>query len=192
MEQWFSDLATFEKVYWIIAGIGSLIFIFVLISTVMGADGDDIDGDVDTDIDSDMGIGFQFFTFKNLVAFFTIFGWSGISCIDAGFSNTTTILVSVSCGLVMMFIMGFLMLQISKLKSSGTLELKNAKNAIGEVYLTIGASRSKTGKVMVKVQGALRELDALTDNENGLKTGTAILVTEVTSSGILIVEQLKK
>ncbi len=192
MEQWFSDLATFDKVYWIIAGIGSLFFIFVLISTVMGAESDDIDGDVDADVDSDVGIGFQFFTFKNLVAFFTIFGWSGISCLDAGFSNTITLLISVTCGLLMMFIMGFLVLQISKLKSSGTLELKNAKDAIGEVYLTIGASRSKTGKVMVKVQGALRELDAITDNEDGLKTGTAILVTEVTSSGILIVEQLKK
>jgi len=192
MEQWFSNLANFEKVYWIIAGIGSLLFIFVLISTVMGSDGDDIDGDVDTEIDGDTGVGFQFFTFKNLVAFFTIFGWSGISSIDAGYSNTLTISISLACGLAMMFIMGFLVLQISKLKSSGTLQLKNAKDAVGEVYLTIGGNRSKMGKVMVKVQGALRELDALTDNENGLNTGTVIQVKEVTPNGILIVEQLKK
>ncbi len=192
MEQWFSALSVFEKAYWIIAGIGSLLFIFVLISTIMGADGDDIDGDVDADIDGDTGIGFQFFSFKNLVAFFTIFGWSGISCIDADISKPLTIIISTICGLVMMFIMAFLVLQISKLKSSGTLQLKNAKGAIGEVYLPIGANQSKIGKVMVKVQGALRELEALTNHDIDLKTGTVIEVTDITSNGILIVEQLKK
>jgi hypothetical protein len=187
MTEWFSELTSFEKVYWFITGISTVIFLFVLISTFMGADGGDA-GDVDAEIDADTGAGFQFFTFKNLVAFFTIFGWSGITCIEAGYSKPLIVVVSLICGLAMMFIMAAMFYYISKLTSSGTLKMANALNAIGEVYLTVGAKRSKIGKVQVKVQGSLRELDALTDNEKDLVQGNVIKVIEVTSNGILIIE----
>ena len=78
---------------------------------------------------------------------------------------------------------------MKKLTDSGTLDYNNAINAVGEVYLTIGANRSNMGKVSVRVQGSLRELEALTDSLFDLKSGTII---DVTSNGILIVEQTKK
>ena len=187
MMEWFQELSSFQKTYWIITGISTFIFIIVLISTFIGADADDI-GDIDAEIDADTGAGFQFFTLKNLVAFFTIFGWSGIASIDAGNSKATTIIISLFCGLVMMFIMAAMFYYISKLTSSGTLKMKNALNSIGEVYLTVGANRSKIGKVQVKVQGALRELEALTDNDKDLIQGNVIKVIEVTNNGILIIE----
>ncbi|WP_420570785.1 hypothetical protein [Kordia sp.] len=192
MGDWFSTLTLFEKSYWIIAGISSTIFVFVLITTFLVGDTDGIDGDVDADIESDTGIGFQFFSFKNLVAFFTIFSWAGISCIDAGYGKGITILVSVIAGLIMMTIMATLIYYINKLVSSGTLKLENAIGNIGEVYLTIGANRSKIGKVHVNIQGALRELDALADSEENLKTGTVIEVKEITGTGILIVQPLNQ
>lgn len=80
---------------------------------------------------------------------------------------------------------------MKKLTSSGTLDYKNAINAVGEVYLTIGANRSKIGKVSVNIQGSLRELDALTDCKTALKYGTVITVLDVTSNGILIVDTHK-
>lgn len=192
MGEWFSVLTSFEKFYWIMAGISSTIFVFVLITTFLVGDADGVDGDVDTEIESDTGIGFQFFTFKNLVAFFTIFSWAGISCIDAGFGKGVTILVSSIAGLFMMFIMGALIYYIHKLVSSGTLKLENAIGNVGEVYLTIGANRSKIGKVHVTIQGALRELDALADSDEALKTGTVIKVIDVTGTGILIVQPLNQ
>ncbi|MGJ8745401.1 hypothetical protein [Polaribacter sp.] len=190
MIEWFQELTSFQKTYWIITGISTLLFIIVLISTFVGADTDDI-GDVDAEIDADTGAGFQFFTLKNLVAFFTIFGWSGIASIDAGNSKPVTVIISFFCGLVMMFIMAAMFYYISKLTSSGTLKMKNAINAIGEVYLTVGARRSKIGKVQIKVQGALRELEALTDYDEDLKQGNVIKVIEVTNNGILIIEPQK-
>ena len=81
---------------------------------------------------------------------------------------------------------------MSQLSDSGTLKYKNAIDAIGEVYLTIGADRSKMGKVSVSVQGAMRELNALTDSLTDLQTGTIIKVVDVTSNGILIVDQTRK
>lgn len=191
MVDWFSNLELFPKIYWGIALLGSLVFTISMILTFLGGDSGDL-GDVDSDIEGDTGIGFQFITFKNLVGFFTIFGWSGIACIDAGLSNPITILISVVCGLLMMAIMAAMFYYMGKLNDSGTLKYKNAINAIGEVYLTIGANRSSIGKVQVKIQGALRELEALTDSDTDLKSGSVIKVKTVTENGILIVEQLNK
>lgn len=188
MAEWFSELTSFEKVYWFTTIISTIIFVFVLITTMIGADGGEDIGDVDAEMDADTGAGFQFFTFKNMVAFFTIFGWSGIACMDAEYSKTVTVIVSIGCGLVMMLIMAAMFYYISKLTSSGTLKMGNALNAIGEVYLTVGANRSNIGKVQIKVQGTLRELDALTDFGEDLTQGNVIKVIEVTSNGILIIE----
>ena len=191
MIEWFSNLEFFPKLYWSIALIGSIIFTVVMIMAFTGGDADDIE-DVDTEIESDAGIGFQFLTFKNLVGFFTIFGWTGIACIDAGLSKPITIIISVLCGLLMMMIMAALFYFMSKLTDSGTLNFKNAIDAIGEVYLTIGADRSKIGKVSIRVQGTTRELEAMTDALRDLKTGTVIKVVDVTQNGILIVDQTRK
>ena len=191
MLEWFSNLELFPKIYWVIALLGSLIFVITLVLTFIGGDAemDDI-GDVDAEIESDTGIGFQFITFKNLVGFFTIFGWSGIACLDAGLSKPFTIIISFICGLVMMTVMAAMFYYMRKLNDSGTLNFKNAIGTVGEVYLTIGANRSRMGKAHVRIQGSLRELEALTDASEDLASGTVIKVKDVTSNGILIVEQL--
>ncbi|WP_347923498.1 hypothetical protein [Pontimicrobium sp. SW4] len=190
MEQWFSNLELLAKIYWLISIIGSIIFLIVIILAFTGGDADEVE--VDAEIDADTGMGFQFITFKNLVGFFTLFGWSGIACIDAGLSTTLTIIISTLSGLLMMSIMATMFYFMQKLSDSGTLNYKNAINAIGEVYLTIGANRSKIGKVSVSVQGAMRELDALTDSFTELKSGTIIKVIDVTENGILIVDITRK
>ncbi len=192
MEQWFEALNSFEKIYWITAIISSVILLILIILTFVGGDVEDMSGDIDTDIDGDPGIGFQFLSFKNLMGFFTIFGWTGISCLDSGLSKGPTIAISVICGLFMMLAMATLFYYLSKLQSSGTLKLKNALSQIGEVYLTIGANRSNIGKVSINVQGTLRELDALTEEERDLHQGDVVKVKEVTDNGILIVELLNK
>jgi len=191
MTEWFTSLSVLSKVYWLVAILGSLVFTVVLITTFIGGDTDEL-GDLDAEIDGDAGIGFQFLTFKNLVGFFTIFGWSGIACIDAGLSTELTIGISIISGLIMMSIMAYLFFIMSKLADSGTLNYHNALDAIGEVYLPIGSDRSKMGKVSIKVQGTVRELEALTDSLTDLPTGTIIKVLDVTDNGILIVDRTRK
>jgi len=186
--EWFSSMSLFQQIYWGTALIGSFVFVITIITTFLGGDSDDLD--IDTEIESDTGIGFQFITFKNLVGFFTLFGWSGIACMDAELSKSLTIIISITSGLIMMSIMAAMFYYMQKLNHSGTLNFKNAIGNIGEVYLTIGAKRSSIGKVHVRIQGALRELEALTDSETTLISGAVIAVKDVTDNGILIVEQL--
>lgn len=191
MIEWFSSLELFPKIYWSIALVGSVIFLITIILSFLGGDASDDFGGVDSEIDADTGIGFQFITFKNLIGFFTLFGWSGVACIDAGLSMPLTIIISTICGLIMMVVMAAMFYYMKKLDHSGTLDYKNAVGKVGEVYLTIGANRSKMGKVHVRIQEALRELEALTDSETDLKSGSVIKVKAITENGILIVEQHK-
>ncbi len=191
MEEWFSDLTLFEKIYWGVALISSVVLAILTILTLLGGASDSL-GDVDTEIEGDHGIGFQFLSLKNLMGFFTIFGWTGIACMDAGLSQGLTVLISVICGLLMMLAMASLFYYLGKLQSSGTLKLKNALDQVGEVYLTIGGNRSRIGKVSITVQGTLRELEALTDEDKDLVTGNVVRVKDLTDNGILIVELLNK
>lgn len=80
----------------------------------------------------------------------------------------------------------------SKLSDNGTLSIKNAIGGLGEVYLPVIALRGNIGKVQIKVQGALRELDAITDDESDLSTGTVITVLDVVNNSTLIVTKSNK
>jgi hypothetical protein len=190
--EFFDGMSTPEQIYWIIALIGSFIFLIIFIVTFIGGGDTDMEADANDFEADDGGVGFQFFTFKGIVAFFTIFGWTGITCLDNNLSATVTLIISVIAGLIMMLITSLLFYWIHKLAESGTLKIKNAVGVICEVYLPIGAKRSKMGKVQIKVQGSLRELEAITDEEEDLKTGSMVKVTEIVSAEILLVEKLSK
>ncbi|PCI34879.1 MAG: hypothetical protein COB60_04995 [Flavobacteriaceae bacterium] len=191
MNEFYNNLSQLETAYWSVALIGSFIFILIFITTFIGGD---MDSDVEIDAAEfeadDGGVGFQFFTFKNTVAFFTIFGWTGIICAENGLSTLLTLVIATIAGLAMMVATSMLFYWMSTLAENGILKINNAINVVGEVYLPIGANRSKIGKISIKVQGALRELEALTDSEEELATGTVIKVLEVVSSEILLVKKL--
>lgn len=191
MGSFFSSMSSIELTFWIIAMIGSAIFVLLFIMSLAGAD-TDADMDVDMEVEADTGIGIQFFTFKNVMAFFTLFGWTGIVCLDNGLSNFVSVIIAFIAGLLMMTLMAFLFYWISKLAEDGSLKINNAIGAIGEVYLSIGADRSKIGKISIDVQGSRRELSALTDENIDLKQGDVIKVLGVVSGEILLVEKLKK
>ncbi len=192
MKDFFTGMSSLEQTYWIIALVGSAVFLVIFLLTFIAGGDSDMEADASDFEADDGGVGFQFFTFKNVVAFFTIFGWSGITCIDNGLSTSITLIISIIAGLAMMVLTSLLFYWMYKLAESGTLKIQNAVGIIGEVYLPIGAERSKMGKVQIKVQGSLRELEAITDDIEELKTGSMVKVTEVVSSEILLVEKLSK
>lgn len=192
MLEFFDGMSTLEQTYWIIALVGSVVFLIIFALTFIGGGDADMEADANDFEADDGGVGFQFFTFKGIVGFFTIFGWTGITCLDNGMSNGITLIISAIAGLIMMFLTSLLFYWMYKLSESGTLKIKNAIGVIAEVYLPIGAKRSSTGKVQIKVQGSLRELDAITDENEALETGSLVKVTEVVSAEILLVEKLSK
>ncbi|WP_417612177.1 hypothetical protein [Owenweeksia hongkongensis] len=187
LSSWWFALDTLEKIYWGLAIPSSLMFLFQLITTFIGGAFDTDYTDPDLEIENDGGVGFQFFTFKNMVAFFVLFSWTGIASLDSGYSMLTTIIISVVSGLAMMTIMAFMFYQISKLHQSGTLKIERAVGKIGEAYLRIPGGRGGFGKIQLTLQGSVHEFDALTDQETDIPTGTIIQITEVIDQSIMLV-----
>ncbi len=97
---------------------------------------------------------------------------------------------SLVAGFVMMSIMAALFYYISKLHQSGTMIIENALGITGEVYLRVPANRAGHGKVQVEIQGSLRTMDAITDDEKELPTGSIAQVLEIVNNQMLLVTQI--
>ncbi len=188
-----SEVGIFEQVFWIITIPATVIFLILLSLTIFGSDADvDVDTDVDGDISDGDSIPFQFLSLKNIVAFFAVFGWSGIGFINAGLASWLVILIAFICGLLMMVLMASLFYFMSKLAESGTLNMKNAVGKLGEVYLVVPGNRAGMGKVQLNVQGSLRTLDAITDEMESISTTSIIEVLAVIDDQILLVKKQGK
>jgi len=190
---WWEGISIIAKIYWMIAIPASLIFIIQIGMTFIGADSDsghlDAVGNADLSVDTDHGIGFQLISLKNLIAFFTIFGWSGLVCIDSGLSVTLTIFVSLISGLLMMVLMATIFYFMGRLTESGNVNMAAIVGKTASVYLFIPANRKALGKIQVQHQGYLT-LDALTDDENDIPTGAIVLVKELIGDNILLVKKI--
>lgn len=192
INSWCTSIEILEKIFWIFAIVFSLIFIIQLILSLIGIGFDtDIDasGDADLNVEADSGIGFQFISFKNFIAFFTIFGWTGVACINSGFSTGLTIFLALVFGVLMMLIMAGLFYLMGKLTESGNAKIESAIGKTGTVYLTIPSQRSGKGKVQIDIQG-LKTLDAISDCKADIKTGGIVKVVGVEQGEVLIVESV--
>lgn len=186
---WWNNLSTMQQIYWLVTIPATLLFLIQLVLTFIGGDLSGDTGDIDADYDADHGMGFHFITVKNMIAFFALFGWTGLAAIDSGLASFLILLISSISGLVMMLIMASIYYFMSKLNSSGTLKMKNAIGKIGNVYISIPAKKGGLGKVQVKVQGGLRTLEAMTEELEDIKTGSIIEVADVINDQILLVKK---
>ncbi len=190
-----TQVGLLEQVFWVVAIPATVVFLILLALTMFGGDADtgvDVDSDVDSGLADGDSIPFQFISLKNIVAFFAVFGWSGIGFVNAGLAPWLVILLAVVCGLLMMLLMATLFYLMSRLAESGTLKMKNAVGKLGEVYLVIPANRGGLGKVQLNVQGSLRTLDAITDDMENIPTSSIIQVIDVIDEQILLVKKQGK
>lgn len=185
LSEWWNSLSVILKIFWALALPFTVIFVLQLLLSLFG--GDTIDDLPDSEIDTDHGAGFQFFTLKNFIGFFTIFGWVGIAMTEAGASVVITVAVATIAGAMMMAVMAGMFYVLMKAQYDGTMRIQKAIGNTGEVYLTILSKRGGTGKVQVTVSGALRTLDALTDDDVDIQTGKIVKVTSVVNENVLLV-----
>ncbi len=210
MFEWFSSLDAAGIIFACIAFPSTLLLLIQIVMTFVGLGGeddafdmpDDVLGDVDVPDDISFGddaadlvddgfnadIQFHFFTFRGIVALLVTFGWLGLTLYSFGDMKLwAAILIAAVAGIFVMGLVGVLLNLLYRLQSDGTMQVRNAIGACGTVYLTIPAARSATGKVTVVIQGASRELDAVTDSEEPLKTGTEVTVVGVRGGDTLVV-----
>jgi hypothetical protein len=185
LSEWWSSLSVVLKIFWALAIPFTIIFLLQVILSFMG--GDVVDDVPDAEISADHGAGFQFFTIKNLIGFFTIFGWVGIAMIESGAGTFASVSVAAISGVLMMSVMAGLFYLLMKAQYDGTMKIEKAVGQTGEVYLTIMSRRGGLGKVQVNVMGALRTLDALTDDEFDIQTGKIVRVSNIVNGNTILV-----
>lgn len=174
--------------------------------TIFGFDGDsgdtdfstdsdfDLETDADGDINSDGDGGSTnhslagYFTIRNMVAFFMGFSWTGLACLDNNFPLFIVLLCSVLMGLVFVTVVMLIMYGLSKLKSSGTISLKNAIGKDATVSIMIPGNLQGQGKVRITFQGKLAEMEAATEGDE-LHRGQQVKVVRI-SNDQLVVEKI--
>ena len=131
--------------------------------------------------------GLRVFTLRGFIAFFSIFGWCGLACLQGDFSIPLSLVLSVSAGSVSMLSIALLLKAALKLQSVGTISLANAIGKSATVYMRVPAQRTERGKVNVIVQESYIEADALTDEPVDLPTGCQVTVVGLVDPHTLLV-----
>jgi len=188
--EFFDSLDLDQKIYWGIALFSSLIFIIQAVMTFVGMDASD---GAQADFSGhDLSGGeepFQLFSFRNLINFLLGFSWTGIGF--SGFIKNPILLMTLAFLVGVLFIVIFflLMRQLMKLAENNSFKISDTINQTAEVYLPIPENRMGKGKISISVNGAMHEIDALTDGSR-LSTGTAVRVVKIESETLVIVEKI--
>lgn len=203
MNEWWEMLSTFQKFFWFITVPATTFMILQTIMTAMGAGGDsdvdgefdvDVDGDVDGDFEVDVEEGFRIsmgiFSVRNLVAFFTFFGWTGILLSEGELNRLLILLFSVLAGMAAMMISFSLFYFMQKMTSDGSIKHKSAIGRTCTVYIPIPKMRTGIGKITLVVQGGSNELEAMTDETEVLSTNSLVKVVGIIDNRILLVKKV--
>ncbi len=112
-------LFSITNVYWIIAIPATLVFLVQLALTFFNAESKTSSVSSKSAANNEEApIIFILFNFRNIIGFFTAFGWSGLACIDVGLSNTFVIFMSIVCGCILALTMAIVFYFIKKLMRS--------------------------------------------------------------------------
>lgn len=205
MSVWFESLSTLQQIFAFIAIPATAVLILQTIllffgignggldaniSDVGGISGADM-GDVEiSDMPDGADVdGLTVFSIRGIVAMLCVGGWSGIVLLDTSLHPVLSIILAVILGIAALIGMAFLMRSLTRLQSSGNILVESALGKCGKVYLTVPAERKGSGKIHITVQETYTEFEAITDEPEDIKTGEAVVVTEVDAAGRLIVSR---
>lgn len=206
MSDWWNELGVLKQIFYTVAVPATLILIIQSIMSLIGL------GDMDADVGDahDMGTGifgdhdgvdsnvldtdheidgaFKFFTIRGIIAFFSIFGWTG-----AVFANRVhpamAVFIAFIAGEIAMVVIGYLFYGMTRLQSSGNIQYNNCIGKSGEVYLTIPPTKQGRGKITLTVQERLIEVNAMTESTQPIKSGELVKVITMLPDHTAIVER---
>ena len=216
MMEWYETLTTLQKTFLLFASVGGVVFLIRMVMMFMGMgdeigdgmdgdlDGDlggNLDGDMDGDMDGDDGLdedtgdgsdsdlSFRLLSLQGLMAFFMMFGLTGLAMSkESDFGALASIVGGTVAGLVTVYVIKALFRVFNNLQSSGTLNLKNAVGEEGTVYLSI--PEEQAGKVRVEVQGHLKVMEAVSQDGSRIPTDTRVRVASVVNGNVLVVTRI--
>jgi len=210
MGEWWQEMAQFERFFWMIAIPATTFMLLQTIMTFLGVGGDDldvdmdvdtdvdfdteidIDSDIDADVESDFSFAWHIFSVRNLIAFLTFFGWTGIVLTPKFEYQFVVIILSVIAGIVAMMVSIGLFYFMQRMTNDGSIKPSHAVGRTGHVYIPIPKEKSGLGKINLVMSGASKELDAMTNDAETIKTNTPVKVVGLIEKNILLVKRIKE
>jgi membrane-bound ClpP family serine protease len=172
--------------YFILAAVGTSLFLIRLVVALFV--GDTSDFDIDADVGTDAS--FTLFSLLSVMAFIMGTGWMGLACrVDWELNRPLSAFISIAFGVVMMFMASGTMYLIRKLNREVTYDVGTAVGRTAKVYMKIPAKGKGQGKVQVSVSGRLKTIQAVSDGKE-IAAFTDVKVVEVRDDETLIVEPL--
>jgi membrane protein implicated in regulation of membrane protease activity len=196
LSEWWAALDEVNKVFWGISIIFSVLFFIQFVVSLIGVSFD-TDVDVDTDTDTHGGFtpdaGFTIFSVRSFIAFFTFFGWTGVMVLNNGGSSTMAVGFGALAGVLAMVIVAYIIYLFVRLQDDGSIfNAYEAIDEVGTVYLRIPAAQQGQGRIQVKLQGSIKEIEAVTRDGAVIPTGASVRIVDVLDNNILVVEPLDK
>lgn len=190
MFEFLSHAEPLLKGFWYVALISSTIFLLQTILTFVGGhDTDGLSADFDGNLDH-VDAPFQLFSFRNLINFLLGFGWTGVVFYETISNRIILVALAAIVGCVFVMLFFFLIKQILKLSEDNTFKLDSLLNGNGRVYVPIPENMSGKGKIQISINGTNHEIEAMTEEQEKLTSGTTVTVEKI-KDNIIIVKKLK-
>lgn len=175
-----------ETVYIGCAVLGGAV---LLLQTLLLLFGGDVDVDGDTDVHAGDTDGFSLLSLRAIASFLAFFGLAGWGGMEAGWGTAMTMSVAMASGLVMLFVVAWLMTLFKQAHEQGNIDPENAIGKAAKVYLKIPARHQGKGKITVSVQSRSIEFQAVTAGKE-IPTGAEVRVLRQTTPNTFEVEPL--
>ncbi len=128
-------------------------------------------------------------SFRAVSAAVAFFGLTGAATLKGGATEATSLCVAVGSGFVAMYVVHSLMRGLQSLDTDGTIRIERAVGKPGTVLLSIPDHNSGSGKIQLKLQNRLIELEAMTANDP-LPSGAKIVVVGIIGPDTVAVERM--
>lgn len=178
-------LGTDVAIYYVMALVGTTLFVLRLALALFGGG----DGDFDTDsADAGSGESFTLFSLLSILAFFMGAGWMGVACrIDWHLSGFLAALISAVFGFGMMGLASGLMYMTRRLNRTIEYDPATAVGHTGRVYLRIPEKGRGRGQVQIAVSGRLKIMNAISTGD-AIDAFTDVVVIAAQDDDTLLVE----
>lgn len=183
----------FQNILLYIAIPSSAIFLIMTIMSFVGMDSTDgVEADFNGDLDNDSSP-IQLFTLRNLISFLMGLSWGGLMIFeDFGKSQIYAILFGVIIGILIVCLNLLFIYLSSKLHSPHITDMKSIIGNTATVYLTIPIQGdNKIGSISVILDGALKQLNAITNDNLPIPTGSIVDIVDILDNDIVVVTKNK-
>ena len=215
MAEWWSNLTSLNRFFYMAATFFSVFFVWQLIAVFVGLDAGeaeaDLDGadgadgvddgvDVDTTYDdfeegaaadaAETATAFKLLSVRSALTFLTLFTWGAALYLDRGNSLGTALTYSVLWGLAGMLSVALVFYLLRKLSESGTADLQTCVGRTGTVYVAIPATGE--GQVRVTVSGVVSCVKARATGDSDINAGTVVRVARCLDTTTVEVEAVRE